>query len=48
LLILSTPVSRGEKLLLINGTQENPVEAEIVMTRSIGAQMYEVEVTFPA
>ena len=48
LLILSAPVSRGEKLLLMNGTQEDPVEAEILMTRSLGAHMYEVEVAFPA
>jgi hypothetical protein len=47
LLILSAPVSRGQKLLLMSGTQENPVEAEIVMTRPLGAQMCEVEVCFP-
>jgi hypothetical protein len=32
-LVLSALVSQGQKLLLMNGTQENPVEAEIVMTR---------------
>ena len=48
LLILSAPVSRGQKLLLMNGTGENPVEAQIVMTRPLGAQMCEVEVSFPA
>ena len=48
LLILSAPVSQGQKLLLMNGTQENPVEAEIVMTRPLGAQMCEVEVHFAA
>jgi len=47
-LILSVPVSRGQKLLLMNGTRENPVEAEIVMTRPLGARMCEVEVCFPA
>jgi hypothetical protein len=47
-LILSAPVSRGQKLLLMNGVQGNPVEAEIVMTRPLGAQMCEVEVCFPA
>ena len=47
-LILSAPVSRGQKLLLMNGTGENPVEAQIVMTRPLGAQMCEVEVSFPA
>jgi hypothetical protein len=48
LLILSAPVSRGEKLLLINGAQENPVKAEVVMTRPLGTQMCEVEVSFSA
>jgi hypothetical protein len=48
LLILSAPVSRGEKLLLMNGTRENPVEAEVVMTRPLGAQMCEVEVSISA
>jgi hypothetical protein len=47
-LILSASVSRGQKLLLMKGTQENPVEAEIVMTRPLGPQMCEVEVSFPA
>jgi hypothetical protein len=47
LLILNAPVSRGQKLLLMNGTEQNPVEAEIRMTRSLGAQTYEVEVSFP-
>ena len=46
-LILSAPVSRGQKLLLMSGTQQNPVEAEIVGTRLLGAQIYEVEVSFP-
>jgi hypothetical protein len=48
LLILSAPVSRGEKLLLMNGTPENPVQAEVVLTRPIGAQMCEVVVSFAA
>jgi hypothetical protein len=48
LLILSVPVSRGQKLLLMNGTQENPVEAEVVTTRPLGAQMCEVEISFAA
>lgn len=47
-LLLSASVSRGQKLLLMNGSQENPVEAEIVMTRPLGAQMCEVEVYFAA
>jgi len=47
-LIFSAPVSRGQKLLLINGTQENPVEVEIVKTQPLGGQMCEVEVSLPA
>jgi hypothetical protein len=48
LLILSAPVSRGEKLLLINGTGQNPVVADIVTTRTLAAQTFEVEVAFAA
>jgi len=48
LLILSAAVSRGQKLLLLNGTGQNPVEAQIVRTRTLGSQMFEVEVAFPA
>ena len=48
LLLLSAPVSRGQKLLLMNGSQEAPVEAEIIMTRHLGSQMCEVHVSFPA
>jgi hypothetical protein len=47
LLILGAPVSCGQKLLLINGRGSSPVEAQIVNTRSLGAQMCEVEVAFP-
>ena len=47
LLILSAAVSRGQKLLLINN-QQNPVEAEIVNTRSLSGQLLEVEVSFTA
>jgi len=47
LLILGAPVSCGQKLLLINGRGSNPVEAQIVNTRTLGAQMCEVEVAFP-
>jgi PilZ domain len=46
-LILGAPVSCGQKLLLINGRGSNPVEAQIVNTRTLGAQMFEVEVAFP-
>lgn len=48
LLIFSSPVSRGQKLLLMNGTGHDPIEAQIVRTRTLGAQMFEVEVAFPA
>ncbi len=47
LLILGAPVSRGQKLLLINGSGRNPVEAQIINTRTLGTQMFEVEVAFP-
>jgi hypothetical protein len=47
LLILGAPVSCGQKLLLINGRGSSPVEAQIVKTRTLGAQMFEVEVAFP-
>ena len=47
LLILSAAVTRGQKLLLIN-TLQNPTEAEIVKTRSLSGQLFEVEVSFPA
>jgi len=45
-LILSVPVSRGQKLLLMNSARQDPVEAEIVGTRLTAGQMYEVEVSF--
>ena len=48
LLILSAAVSRGEKLLLMNGGAQNPAEAEIVNTRSLSDQLFEVEVSFSA
>lgn len=44
-LILSAAVTRGQKLLLIN--EERQVEAEVVRTRTLGAQMFEIEVAFP-
>jgi hypothetical protein len=46
LLFLSTAVSRGQRLLLLNGPGQNAVEALIVRTRTLGAQMFEVEVAF--
>ncbi len=46
LLILSTPVNRGQKLLLINGAGQDPVEAQVVRSRTLDAQMFEVEIEF--
>jgi hypothetical protein len=48
LLILNAAVSRGEKLLLMNSSGQNPAEAEIVNTRSLTDQLFEVEVSFSA
>ena len=47
-LLLAAPVARGQKLLLMKATQEDPMPAEVVTTRSVGSQMYEVEVAFAA
>ncbi len=47
-LILSGPVSRGEKLLLINDAGRNPVVGEIVTARNLTTRMFEVEVAFDA
>src|SRR5487761_225681 len=47
LLILSAPVNRGQKLLLINGAAQDPVEAQVVRTRTLDAQMFEAEIAFP-
>lgn len=46
LLILNSGVSRGQKLLLMNGNRHDPVEAQVVRTRTMGAQMFEIEVAF--
>ena len=46
LLLLSTPMPRGEKLFLMNGAGQSPVAAEIVATRPLAAQRFEVEVAF--
>src|SRR5579863_9724487 len=45
-LILSIPVSRGQKLLLINKAGQDPAEAEVIRTRTLDAQMFEVEIAF--
>lgn len=47
LLILGAAVNCGQRLLLINNSGQNPVEAHVVNTRTMGAQMYEVEIAFP-
>jgi PilZ domain len=46
LLILSAAVNRGQKLLLMNSTRQDPVEAQVLRTRTMGAQMFEIEVAF--
>ena len=46
LLLFSTPMQRGEKLFLMTGKGQNPVAAEIVATRPVAAQRFEVEVAF--
>jgi hypothetical protein len=48
LLILGAAVSRGQKLLLMNGAGKDAAEAEIVNTRSLSGQLFEVEVSFSA
>src|ERR1700730_10431699 len=47
LLILSAALNRGQKLLLINGVRQDPVQAQVVRTRTLGAQMFEVDIAFP-
>ena len=46
LLILSAAVNRGQKLLLINTAGQEPAEAQVVRTGTLGAQMFEVEISF--
>jgi len=46
LLILSVPVNRGQNLLLISGAGQDPVEAQVVRSRPLDAQMFEVEIEF--
>jgi hypothetical protein len=47
LLILGAAVDRGQKLLLMNA-RHNATEVEIVNTRSVNGQLFEVEVSFGA
>jgi hypothetical protein len=43
-LLLSAPVSQGQKLLLIDATGQNTIAGEIVTMRQVGGQMFEVAV----
>jgi hypothetical protein len=45
-LILGSPLSRGQKLLLMNGTGADPVEAAVIRTRTLDAQLFEAEIAF--
>ena len=45
-LILTACVSRGQKLLLMNGIGQEPVEAQVVRAQTLDAQMFELEVRF--
>jgi hypothetical protein len=47
LLVLNAPVSCGQRLLLMKGTAQDPAEAQVVRTRTLGLQSFEVEVAFP-
>jgi len=47
-LMLSSPVSRGQKLLLMNGAGSEPVEAEVVRGRTLDSQMFEAVILFTA
>jgi hypothetical protein len=47
-LILTGPVSCGEKLLLIDDAGQNPVVGQIVTARNLTTRMFEVEVAFDA
>jgi len=46
LLILSAAVSRGQKLLVMTAAGSDPVEAEVVSTRTLDSQISEVEIRF--
>src|ERR1700730_15328143 len=45
-LILSVPLNHGQKLLLISGAGQDPVEAQVVRSRTLDALMFEVEIEF--
>jgi hypothetical protein len=46
LLIFSASVNPGQKLLLISAAGKDPVEAEVVRTRTLDAQTFQVEIAF--
>jgi PilZ domain len=46
LLILSAAVNSGQKLLLISAAGQEPAEAQVIRTRTLGTQMFEVEISF--
>lgn len=43
-LLLNAPVSCGQKLLLISGAGQDPVQGEVLVARSLSGQTFEVEV----
>jgi len=43
-LLLSAPVSLGQKLLLIDARGQNPIQGEIVTIHTVADQMFEVAV----
>ena len=47
-LILTGPVSCGEKSLLMNGAGRNPAVGKVVTVRNLTTRMLEVEVAFDA
>jgi hypothetical protein len=46
LLILAAVVNRGQKLLLISAAGLDPAEGQVVRTRTLDSQMFEVEIAF--
>ena len=46
LLHLDAVVSQGQKLLVMSGTGREPVEAEVVRTRTLNAKTSEIEIAF--
>jgi hypothetical protein len=44
-LLLNTAVTCGQKLLLMEGSDPNPLQVEVVRTRLVDTQMFEAEIT---